>query len=99
MKYNKTVLNDLPEGLYFDLFCSFCDNDMKMKLTNIKDIERMSPEKIWEQVEVMFLTSNPMYMRRIQVMQARIIKEVIISTGSRTRSRRQTCRRPQLALS
>ena len=35
-KYNKQMLNDIPEGLYFDLFCSFCDPDMKMKLSNIK---------------------------------------------------------------
>ena len=52
---------------------------MKTKLTNIKDIERMSPEKIWEQVEVMFLTSNPMYMRRIQAMETRIIKGETVS--------------------
>ena len=52
---------------------------MKTKLTNIKDIERMSPEKIWEQVEAMFLTSNPMYMRRIQAMEARIIKGETVS--------------------
>ena len=47
---------------------------MKRKLTNIKDIEKMSPEKIWEQVEAMFLTSNPMYIRRIQAMETHIIK-------------------------
>ena len=64
-KYNRQMLDELPEGLYFDLFCSFCDPDMKMKLSNIKDIEKMKPEKIWEQVELMFLTSNPIHTRRI----------------------------------
>ena len=61
IKYNRQMLDELPEGMYFDLFCSYCDPDMKMKLSNIKDIEKMKPEKIWEQVELMFLTSNPMY--------------------------------------
>ena len=36
-RYNKAVLKDFPEGLYFDIFCSFCDQDMKAKLTNIND--------------------------------------------------------------
>ena len=101
-RYNKAVLKDLPEGLYFDIFCSFCDQDMKTKLTNIKDIERMSPEKIWQQVEAMLFTSNPMYMRRIQAMEARIIKGETVSdylTGSRIVSRRLTCRRPPLIVS
>merc|ERR1711888_540096 len=78
-RYNKASLKDLTEGLSFDIFCSFCDQDMKTKLTNIKGIERMSPEKIWEQVEAMFLTSNPMYMRRIQAMETRIIKGETVS--------------------
>ena len=47
-KYNKQMLDNLPEGLYFDLCCSFCDPDMKMELSNIKDIEKMTTEKIWE---------------------------------------------------
>ena len=34
-KYNKTALKDLPEGFYFDIFCSFFDMDMRTKLTNI----------------------------------------------------------------
>ena len=50
-----------------------------MKLTNIKGIERMSPEKIWEQVEAICLTSNPMLMRRIKAMEARIIKGETVS--------------------
>ena len=50
-----------------------------MKLTNIKDIERRTPEKIWDQVELMFLTSNLMYMRRIQAMETKIIKEEAVS--------------------
>ena len=78
-RYNKAVLKDLPEGLYFDIFCSFCDQDMKTKLTSIKDIERMSQEMIFEKVEAMFLTSNPMYMRRIQAMETRIIKGETVS--------------------
>ena len=52
---------------------------MKMKLSNIKDIEKMTPEKIWEQVEVMFLTSNPMYMRCIQAMETKIVKGESVS--------------------
>ena len=67
----------MPEGLYFDIFCSLCDNDMRTKLSNIKGIEKMSEEKIWEQIEAMFLTS--MYVRRIQAMETRIIKVEAVS--------------------
>ena len=70
-RHNQSVFKDLPEGLYFDIFCSLCNNNMRTKLSNIKGIEKMSEEKIWEQVEAMFLTSNPMYMRRIQAMETR----------------------------
>ena len=78
-RYNQAVFKDLSEGLYFDIFCSLCDQDMRTKLVNIKGIEKMSQENIWEQVEVMFLTSNPMYMRRIQAMETCIIKGETVS--------------------
>ena len=100
-RYNQAVFKDLPEGLYFDIFCSLCDQDMRTKLTNIKGIEKMSQEKIWEQVEAMFLSSNPMHIRRIHAMETRIIREklsVTTSTGSRTASRRLIWRRPPLEL-
>ena len=66
------MLDELPEGMYYDLFCTYCDPDMKMKLSNIKGIEKMKPEKIWEQVELMFLNSNPIYTRRIQAMETKM---------------------------
>ena len=39
----------------------------------------MSEKEIWEQVERMFLASNPMYMRRIQALETRIIKGESVS--------------------
>ena len=57
---------------------------MRTKLTNIKGIEKMSQEKILEQVEAMFLSSNPKYMRRIQewrTASSREKRSVTTSTG------------------
>ena len=73
-KYNSQMFNDLPEGMYYDLFCTYCDPDMKIKLSNVRGIEKMKPAEIWEQVELMFLHSNPLYTRRIQAMKTNILK-------------------------
>ena len=79
-KYNSQMFNDLPEGMYYDLFCTYCDPDMKLKLSNVKGIEKMRPAEIWEQVELMFLHSNPIYIRRIQALEKKILRgQVYIS--------------------
>ena len=64
----------IPEGLYYDIFASMCNTDMQKKLENIKGIKKMSEQEIWNQIEKMFLSSNPMYMRRVQVLETGIIK-------------------------
>ena len=65
--------------MYYDLFCTYCDPDMQIKLSNVKGIEKMKPEQIWDQIEIMFLNSNPMYTRRIQAMETKITKGESIS--------------------
>ena len=65
-KYNSQMINDLPEGMYYVLFRTYCDPEMKIKLSNVKGIEKMKPAEIWEQVELMFLHSNPLYTRKKQ---------------------------------
>ena len=80
----------MPEGLYFDIFSSLCDNDMQKKLNNIRGIKKMSEKEIWEQVEKMFLASNPMYMRNIQALETRIIKGESVSKIMNSRPVRQS---------
>ena len=69
----------IPEGLYYDLFASMCDADMQKKLENIKGIKTMSEKKIWEEIEKIFLSSNPIYIRRVQALETRIIKGETVS--------------------
>ena len=56
-----------------------CDHDTKVKLSNVSGIEKMKPAEIWEQVELMFLHSNPLYTRRIQAMKTNILKGETVS--------------------
>ena len=76
--------------MYFDIFSSLCDNDMQKKLNNIRGIKKMSEKEIWEQVEKMFLASNPMYMRNIQALETRIIKGESVSKIMNSRPVRQS---------
>ena len=73
------MFNDLSEGMYYNLFCTYCDPDMKIKLSSVRGIEKMKPAEIWEQVELMFLHSNPLYTRRIQAMKTNILKGETVS--------------------
>ena len=52
---------------------------MQKKLNNIGGIKKMLEKEIWEKVERIFLASNPMYMRRIQALETRIIKGESVS--------------------
>ena len=65
--------------MYFDLFCTYCDHDMKVKLAIVSGVEKMKPAELWEQVELMFLHSNPLYTRRIQAMKTNILKGETVS--------------------
>ena len=65
---------NIPDGLYYDLFASMCDADMQKKLENIKGIKKMSEQKIWDEIEKIFLSSNPIYIRWVQALEIRIIK-------------------------
>ena len=56
-----------------------CDTDMQKKLENIKGIKKMSEQEIWNQIEKMFLSSNTIYIRRVQALETRIIKEETVS--------------------
>ena len=60
-KYNKETIAQLPEGMFYDIFLTFCDVDMRNKLANIHNVEKMNLEELWAQVEIMFLNSNPMH--------------------------------------
>ena len=65
---------NIPEDLYYDLFASMRDADMQKKLQNIKGIKKMSEKEIWNEIEKFFLSSNPIYIRRVQALETRIIK-------------------------
>ena len=70
---------NIPDSLYYDLFASMCDADMQKKLENIKGIKTMTEKKIWEEIEKIFLSSNPIYIRRVQALETRIIKGETVS--------------------
>ena len=70
---------NIPEDLYYDLFASMCDADMQKKLENIKGIKKMSEKEIWNEIEKIFLSSNPIYIRRVQALETRIIKGEMVS--------------------
>ena len=55
IKYNKNVIAQIPEGMIFDIFLTFCEGDMRNKLANINGIEKMNLDELWSQVEIMFL--------------------------------------------
>ena len=78
-KYNRETITQLPEGMFCDIFLTFCDPDMRNKLSNIKNVEKMKPEEIWAQVELIFLNSNPMHTRRIQALDTKMVKGESVS--------------------
>ena len=66
---------NITPTLYYDLFVNLCDADMQRKLENIKGIKK----KIWKEIEKIFLASNPIYIRRVQALETRIIKGECVS--------------------
>ena len=70
---------DITPTLYYDLFANLCDPDMQKKLERIKGIKTMGEKKIWEEIEKIFLTSNPIYIRRVQALETRMIKGECVS--------------------
>ena len=70
---------DITPTLYYDLFVNLCDADLQKKLENIKGIKTMGEKKIWEEIEKIFLTSNPIYIRRVQALETRMIKGECVS--------------------
>ena len=78
-KYNRETIAQLPEGMFYDIFLTFCNPDMRNKLSNIKNVEKMKPEEIWAQVELMFLNSNPMHTRGIQALDTKMVKGESVS--------------------
>ena len=70
---------NIPDSLYYDLFASMCDADMQKKMENIKGIKTMTEKKIWEEIKKIFLASNPIYIRRVQALETRIIKGKTVS--------------------
>ena len=33
--------------MFYDIFLTFCDPDMRNKLSNVKNVEKIKPEEIW----------------------------------------------------
>ena len=52
---------------------------MQKKLENIKGIRTMGEKKIWEEIEKIFLQSHPIYIRRVQALETRVIKGECVS--------------------
>ena len=65
--------------MFYDIFLTFCDGDMRNKLSNINGVEKMNLDELWSQVEIMFLNSNPMHTRRIQALDTKMIKGETVS--------------------
>ena len=51
----------------------------KKKLEKIKGIKTMGEKRIWEEIEKIFLASNPIYIHRDQALETRIIKGESVS--------------------
>ena len=64
---------------YYDLLVNLCDADLQKKLENITGIKTMGEKKIWEEIEKIFLSSNPIYIRRVQALETGIIKGECVS--------------------
>ena len=56
-----------------------CDADMQKKLQKIKGMKKASEKDIWNEIEKIFLSSNPIYIRRVQALETRIIKGETVS--------------------
>ena len=65
--------------MFYDIFLTFCDVDMRNKLAKIHNVEKINLEELWAQVEIMFLNSYPMHTRRIQALDTKMIKGETVS--------------------
>ena len=65
---------EITPKLYYDLFSNLCDSDMQKKLDSIKGISTMGEKKIWEEIENIFLQTNPIIIRRVKAYETQIEK-------------------------
>ena len=65
---------DITPELYYDIFTNLCDSEMRKKLDSIKGIRSMGETKIWEEIENIFVQTNPIYIRRVKAYETRIEK-------------------------
>ena len=58
----------------YDLFLNNCDVDLQRKLESVKDLKNLGEKRVWQEVEQIFLESNPIYIRRVPAQKLKIIK-------------------------
>ena len=65
---------DITPDLYYDIFTNLCSPGMRKKLDSIKGIRSIGETKIWQEIENIFVQTNPIYIRRVKAYDIRIEK-------------------------
>ena len=71
---------DITPRIYYDLFLNNCDSDLQRKLESVKGLKNLGEKRIWQEVEQIYLESNPIYIHRVQATELKIIKGEEVST-------------------
>ena len=64
----------LTPGLFYDVFTNLCEPEMKKKLDTVKDVKQLGEDGIWEAIENFWVENNPMFMRRLKVIDLKLEK-------------------------